>query len=289
MNWVFGKIITAMVTPFDENDNLNFASLKKLVDHLLKNKTSCILVTGTTGESPTLSDVEKIVLYEKVLEYVNKKVPVIAGIGTNSTKKTIEFMKKIEHLDLSGYLIVVPYYNKPDQEGIYQHFKLIASNTKKPILIYNIPSRTGVDIEFSTIKRLKEIENIVGIKESNNNIDKIKQIKKELKDFKAYVGDDVLLYDAIKNNADGIVSVASHLYGKSINNIIQLIKKKRYKDAKDIFAIYKPKFQALFVKPNPVPIKQALNKLGFNVGSVRLPLVEMDDELKNEMYKILGI
>lgn len=289
MNWVFGKIITAMVTPFDENDNLNLASLKKLVDHLLKNKTSCILVTGTTGESPTLSDVEKIVLYEKVLEYVNKKVPVIAGIGTNSTKKTIEFMKKIEHLDLSGYLIVVPYYNKPDQEGIYQHFKLIASNTKKPILIYNIPSRTGVDIEFSTIKRLKEIENIVGIKESNNNIDKIKQIKKELKDFKAYVGDDVLLYDAIKNNADGIVSVASHLYGKSINNIIQLIKKKRYKDAKDIFAIYKPKFQALFVKPNPVPIKQALNKLGFNVGSVRLPLVEMDDELKNEMYKILGI
>ncbi|HEY8365120.1 MAG TPA: 4-hydroxy-tetrahydrodipicolinate synthase [Haloplasmataceae bacterium] len=286
---MFGKIITAMVTPFDENDNLNLASLKKLVDHLLKNKTSCILVTGTTGESPTLSDVEKIVLYEKVLEYVNKKVPVIAGIGTNSTKKTIEFMKKIEHLDLSGYLIVVPYYNKPDQEGIYQHFKLIASNTKKPILIYNIPSRTGVDIEFSTIKRLKEIENIVGIKESNNNIDKIKQIKKELKDFKAYVGDDVLLYDAIKNNADGIVSVASHLYGKSINNIIQLIKKKRYKDAKDIFAIYKPKFQALFVKPNPVPIKQALNKLGFNVGSVRLPLVEMDDELKNEMYKILGI
>ncbi|QVK19587.1 4-hydroxy-tetrahydrodipicolinate synthase [Mycoplasmatota bacterium] len=286
---VFGKIITAMVTPFDMDDNINLDTLKKLVEHLIKNNTSCILLSGTTGESPTLTDIEKIVLFEKTLEYVDNRIPVIAGIGTNSTKKTIDFIKKVEYLPLSGYLVVVPYYNKPDQEGMYQHFKTIAQNTKKPIIIYNIPSRTGVDMEYKTIKKLAKISNIVGIKESNKNVDKIKKIKEEIKDFKAYVGDDTLLYDALKHHVDGIVSVASHIYGKSIHHIIQLMRTKQYNDALAIFNIYYPKFEALFIKPNPVPLKAALNHLGFNVGSVRLPLVDMSEEIKNELYSILRI
>ncbi len=278
-----------MVTPFDKDDNLNLEALKKLIDHLLKNNTTSIVISGTTGEAPTLSDVEKIVLCEKTLEYVDGKIPIIAGIGTNSTKNTIEFMKKVEHLPLSGYLVVVPYYNKPDQEGMYLHFKTIASRTKKPLLIYNIPSRTGVDMEFETVKELAKIKNIVGIKESNKNVDKIIRIKEELKDFKAYIGDDVLLYDALIHHADGVVSVASHIYGKTIHHIIQLIRTKQYDDALAIFEIYQPKFQALFMKPNPVPLKVALNKLGFNVGGVRLPLVDMSEELKSKLFEILGV
>src|SRR5690554_3370498 len=206
---MFGKIITAMVTPFDNDDNLNLDSTKKLVEHLIKNNTSCILLTGTTGEAPTLSDIEKIILYEKTIEYVNNRVPVIAGIGSNATKKTIDFMRKVEYIPLTGYLVVVPYYNKPCQEGIYHHFKMIAENTSKPIVIYNIPSRTGADIDIETLKKLANIKNIVGIKESNKTINKIKMIKKEIPDFKAYVGDDILLYDALKNDAEGVVSVAS--------------------------------------------------------------------------------
>lgn len=286
---MFGKIITAMVTPFDENDNLNFEALKNLVNHLIRNNSSAIVVSGTTGEAPNLTDLEKIVLFEKTLEYANDRIPIIGGVGTNSTQKTVDFIKKVEHLPLSGYLVVVPYYNKPDQEGIYQHFKKIASVTKKPIIIYNIPSRTGVDIEVDTVIELAKISNIVGIKESNKNVDKIIKIKAAINNFKVYVGDDVLLYDAMINNADGVISVASHIYGKSINNIIQLIRTKQFDDAKVIFDIYLPKFKALFIKPNPVPLKAALNRLGFNVGNVRLPLVEMDDNLKNELFSILGI
>ena len=289
MKSVFGKIITAMVTPFDQNNQLNLPALKKLIDHLLKNNTSTILVSGTTGEAPTLEDDEKLNLFEKTLEYVDEKVPVIAGVGTNSTNKTVNFMKKVESLPLSGYLVVVPYYNKPDQEGIYQHYKQIAENTAKPIIIYNIPSRTAVDLDIDTLKRLAEIKNIVGIKESNKTIAKIKAIKEEALDLKVYVGDDVLLYDALKYNSDGVVSVASHLYGRTIHNLIQLMRTKQYADALAIFNIYKPKFEALFIKPNPIPLKAALNKLGFNVGSVRLPLVEMDEMKKTELFNILGI
>lgn len=289
MKSVFGKIITAMVTPFDQNNQLNLPALKKLIDHLLKNNTSTILVSGTTGEAPTLEDDEKLNLFEKTLEYVDEKVPVIAGVGTNSTYKTVNFMKKIESLPLSGYLVVVPYYNKPDQEGIYQHYKQIAEKTAKPIIIYNIPSRTAVDLDIDTLKRLADIKNIVGIKESNKTIAKIKAIKEEALDLKVYVGDDVLLYDALKYNSDGVVSVASHLYGRTIHNLIQLMRTKQYADALAIFNIYKPKFEALFIKPNPIPLKAALNKLGFNVGSVRLPLVEMDEMKKTELFNILGI
>lgn len=278
-----------MVTPFDQNNQLNLPALKKLIDHLLKNNTSTILVSGTTGEAPTLEDDEKLNLFEKTLEYVDEKVPVIAGVGTNSTYKTVNFMKKVESLPLSGYLVVVPYYNKPDQEGIYQHYKQIAENTAKPIIIYNIPSRTAVDLDIDTLKRLADIKNIVGIKESNKTIAKIKAIKEEALDLKVYVGDDVLLYDALKYNSDGVVSVASHLYGRTIHNLIQLMRTKQYADALAIFNIYKPKFEALFIKPNPIPLKAALNKLGFNVGSVRLPLVEMDEMKKTELFNILGI
>ncbi|MDF2698749.1 MAG: 4-hydroxy-tetrahydrodipicolinate synthase [Haloplasmataceae bacterium] len=286
---MFGKIITAMVTPFDKSDNLNYETLKILINHLIRNNSSSLVVCGTTGEAPTLSDIEKVILIEKTLEYVNGRIPVILGVGTNCTLTTIDFIKKIEHLGVAGYLVVVPYYNKPDQEGIYAHFKKVANSTKKPIIIYNIPSRTGVDIDVETIKELAKISNIYGLKESSTDVSKIKQIKQELKDFKVYVGDDVLLYDAMINGADGIVSVASHIYGKSIHNILQLIRTKQYEDASAVFDIYFPKFEALFMKPNPVPIKAALNKLEINVGGVRLPLVDMKNELKTELYKILGI
>lgn len=286
---LFGKIITAMVTPFDENDNINLESLKNLVNHLIRNSSSAIVVSGTTGEAPTLSDIEKMVLFEKTIEYANGRVPIIGGVGTNCTQKTIDFIKKVDHLPLAGYLVVVPYYNKPDQEGIYMHFKKIALATKKPIIIYNIPSRTGIDIDVNTVKELAKIPNIVGIKESNKSVDKIISIKNEVSDFLVYVGDDVLLYDAMINDSDGVVSVASHIYGKSINNILQLIRTKQYDDAKSIFDIYYPKFKALFIKPNPVPLKAALNRMGFEVGHVRLPLVDLNENLKNELFSILGI
>ncbi len=286
---VFGKIITDMITPFDQDDNINLESVKKLVEHLLKNNTSAILLCEATGESPTLSDIEKMILIEKVLEYVGKRIPVIAGIGSNSTKKTVEFMKKLEHLPLAGYLIVVPYYNIPDQEGIFEHFKTIAAQTKKVILIYNIPERTGIDIDIEIVKRLAEIKNIIGIVDSSKSIAKLIKLKEEINDFKVYSGNDLLIYDALKNNADGIVSIASHIYGKSIHHIAQLIRTRQYDDALAIFDIYLPKFQSLMIKPNPVPLKAALNKLGFNVGSVRLPLLDMNDEIKAKLYNILGV
>ena len=286
---LFGKIITAMVTPFNQQDNINFDTLKVLINHLIKNNSNALVVCGTTGESPTLSDLEKIILFEKTIEYVEGRVPIIAGVGTNSTQKTIEMIKKIEHLPIAGYMVVVPYYNKPDQEGLYQHFHKIALSTKKPMIIYNIPSRTGIDLDVATLVELAKNENIIGIKESNKDVSKVKEIRKVLPTFKIYIGDDILLYDAIKEGADGIISVASHIYGRSIHNIIQLMRTKQYEEARDMFDIYVPKFDALFMKPNPIPLKAALNKLGFNVGGVRLPLVDMNEDLKIELFKKLGI
>ncbi|ERJ13693.1 4-hydroxy-tetrahydrodipicolinate synthase protein [Haloplasma contractile SSD-17B] len=282
--------MTAMVTPFNEQDQLDLNVLKTLIDYLLKNNTTSLLLSGTTGEAPTLSEDEKILLFKKSIEYVDKKVPIIANVGTNSTKKTIHFMKKLEDLDLDGYLVVVPYYNRPDQEGIYEHFKHIAKETKRPIIIYNIPKRTGVDLELDTIIKLSKIKNIKGIKESSGDVNKLKDIiDKTQDDFLVYTGDDHQILDAFKLGADGVVSVASHIFGKSIHTIVQLIYNKQYENAEAIFNIYIDKFNALFMRPNPAPTKAALTKLGLYVGGVRLPLVDLSEDEEMRLYEIIGI
>jgi 4-hydroxy-tetrahydrodipicolinate synthase len=280
---VFGKIITAMVTPFDQDDNIHLFELKKLVNHLIKTKSSCLFVSSTIGEEPTLTDLEKLVLYEKTVEYVNGRVGVLAGINGNSTTKTIETIKKIDHINLSGYIITVPSLNQPNEIGISQHYKKVAKATKKPIIIdYHTPNTT---LSVETILELARMENIVGIIVYDDET--IKLLKNGLpKSFNVYVGRDVILFDALKNQADGVVSIASQLYGNSIHNIISLMRAELLKDAEALFAIYQSKFQKL---ENLVHVKVALNKLAFNVGSVRLPLVDIEEQNKCELYKNLGI
>lgn len=286
---MFGRIITAMVTPFDHRNNISYTSLKKLINHLIKTKTSTILLSGTTGEGMTTNSLEKQILIEKTLEYVDDRANVIMNIGSNCTEQTIKNMKKCEKYNLDGFLVVVPYYNRPPQEGIYQHFKTIAEHTSKPILIYNVPKRTSSDILPETVCQLSEIKNIVGIKEASGDVNRISKIKNNTKDFLVYTGDDALLYDSMVNGADGIVSVASHLFGDTINTIIQLILHNEEKEAKNLFNLYQEKFKALFIESNPIPLKEALNKLQFDVGHVRLPLVGMKEEDKHQLYEKLGI
>lgn len=286
---MFGKIVTAMVTPFDAENRLNVGMIPKLVKHLLRNNTSAILLAGSTGESPTLTDDEKIELFERTIKVVNQKVPIIANVGTNSTDKTIKFMKRVENLKIDAYLVVVPYYNKPCQEGMFQHFKKVSEHSTKPIMIYNIPSRTGVNMETETIVRLSKIKNIIGIKESSGDSEKIKAIKEQTQQFLVYTGDDHMIYDAMNYGADGVISVASHLYGRSIHTMMNLLRNGKKESAKELFDVYVEKFKILFIKPNPVCVKSALCQLGFNVGSVRLPLVTLDDKTKVKLFNTLGI
>lgn len=283
-------IMTAMVTPFGKNGNVDYELLKKLIGHLLSTGTDGILVSGTTGEGPTLTEEEKIELIEKTVEYVAGRVPVVAGTGSNNTKATIEYTNKVAEIDgVDAALVVVPYYNKPDQAGMIAHFTAVADNVDLPIVMYNIPGRTGVTMEVKTIAELSKHQNIIGIKDCTGIVNMAEIVANTPDDFLAFTGEDADALAARNVGAQGVISVASHLFGKEISQMYAANSKGDNEIAGELMRDLTPKMKALFSHPSPSPVKAALNHVGIEVGGCRLPILALYDAQASVLFNQLGI
>ncbi|MDA1475485.1 4-hydroxy-tetrahydrodipicolinate synthase [Bacillus changyiensis] len=284
----FGNIATAMVTPFDKNENVDFQKLKKLIGYLIENGTDSLVVAGTTGESPTLSEEEKLALIKYCVKEVNGRIPVIAGTGSNNTAASIRLTKKAEEAGADAVMLVVPYYNKPSQEGMYHHFKAIAEETSLPVMLYNVPGRTVVSLSPETTIRLAKIPNIVAIKEASGDLDGIAKIVAETpEDFAVYSGDDSLTLPALAVGGKGVVSVASHIIGREMQEMITLYLNGDTAQAALIHQKLLPLMNGLFAAPNPTPVKTALQLKGLDVGSVRLPLLPLNEEERLHLSNLI--
>ncbi|WP_369350366.1 4-hydroxy-tetrahydrodipicolinate synthase [Streptococcus hillyeri] len=282
------KIITAMITPFHEDGSINFEALPDLVEHLLAHHTEGILLAGTTAESPTLTHKEELELFAAVQKIVKGRVPLIAGVGTNDTRDSIEFAKEVaEFGGFAAGLAIVPYYNKPSQEGMYQHFKAIADASDLPIIIYNIPGRVVVEMTPETMLRLAEHPNIIGVKECTSLANMAYLIEHKPEDFLVYTGEDGDAFHAMNLGADGVISVASHTNGDEMYEMFQAIEQSDIKKAAAIQRQFIPKVNALFSYPSPAPVKAVFNYLGFDVGPLRLPLVPAPAEDAKRIVKVV--
>lgn len=289
----FGRVLTAMVTPFDKELKVDYEKAAQMAEKLAKTGSEGIVVSGTTGESPTLSKEEKIRLFEVVVNAVGGKVAVIAGTGSYSTQDSIDLTREAEEKGVDGVMLITPYYNKPPQEGLYQHFRAIAQNTRVPVLLYNVPSRTGVNLLPQTVARLAEIENIKAIKEASGNLSQVAEIRRLTPNsFYIYSGDDNITLPVLSVGGHGVVSIASHLVGTKLKEMIDAYFGGNVKKATEIHLKLLPFFDALFTTTNPIPIKAAIRFTGLDVGGTRLPLVDMTEEqlriLRTTMEK-LGI
>lgn len=284
----FGRVSTAMVTPFDHKGHIDFAKTTQLVNYLIENGTESLVVAGTTGESPTLSKEEKLALFGHVVKAANKRVPVIAGTGSNNTYASIELTKKAEQLGVDGIMVVAPYYNKPSQEGLYQHFKAVAEATTLPVMVYNIPGRTAVNILPETIIRLSKIPNIVAVKEASGDLNAMTRIIANTDDeFALYSGDDGMALPVLSIGGVGVVSVASHVIGNEMQEMVKAFLAGENQKAATLHQKLLPIMQGLFAAPSPAPVKTALQIKGLDVGSVRLPLVGLTEQERNTLISIL--
>ena len=285
----FGTVITAMITPFKADGSVNYEVAGKLAANLVDNGTDTLVICGTTGESPTLSWDEEYQLFVEVLQSVAGKAKVIAGCGSNSTKEAIAATEKAARIGVHGSLQVVPYYNKPPQAGLYKHFQAIAQACPDlPMLLYNIPGRTGQNLSPETVVQLAQIDNIVGIKEASGNLDQASEIRRLTpQEFQIYAGDDSLTLPLLAVGAKGVVSVASHLVGNQLKQMIESFNVGNIQIATEIHLQLFPLFKALFLTTNPIPVKQALKLQGWNVGSVRPPLCEADAEICQKLEDVL--
>lgn len=284
-----GEVITAMVTPFNENREIDYDKVEELAKHLANNGSDGILVAGTTGESPTLTHEEELELLSTVKRAVNGKAKVIMGAGSNSTETAVEMTKKVEKEGADAVLTVVPYYNKPSQAGMIAHFSAIAESTDLPIILYNIPGRTGVNMAVETVKTLAETyPNIVALKQSFPDMDMVSELKLACPDdFTIYSGDDSLTLPMLSLGAEGVISVASHLWGNEIKSMIHNFKACQLHAAKNMHLKLYPIFKKIFMAPNPVPIKAALKKAGIIEEYVRRPLVELSKVEKADLYSVI--
>ena len=274
-----GRLLTAMVTPFGENGEVDYEQAKRLALALLDSGSEGLVVVGTTGESPTLVRQEEMCLFSEVKSAVGSRGTVIANTGSNSTAEAIEATKVAEQIGVDACLLVVPYYNKPTQEGLYQHFKAVAQSTSLPCILYNVPSRTVVSLSVETVIRLSQIDNIIGIKEASGNLDQIARIISGAKEgFLVWSGNDSDTLLVMALGGYGVVSVASHLVGNQIKEMIDSFVGGRIEEAAGIHRRLLPLVSALFIVSNPIPVKYALNQIGFNVGKPRLPLTEADEK-----------
>ena len=289
MRYNAGEVITAMITPFKEDLSVDYVALEKLVNHLINTGTDTILVAGTTGETPTLSHEEEEEIFAFVKKVVNGRVKIILGAGSNSTETAVKSSIKAKELGADAILTVVPYYNKPSQKGMYEHFSAIAKAVDLPIILYNIPGRTGVNIQPATIAKLaNEFKNIVAVKQSNADLDLISDIKSLCPDdFAIYSGDDSLTLPMMSLGAHGVISVASHIVGSEIKKMVTAFKNGKNEEALKIHLELYPLFKKLFMAPNPVPVKAALAHFGIINENVRKPLVVLDCEEKKEFLAIL--
>jgi 4-hydroxy-tetrahydrodipicolinate synthase len=276
----FGRLVTAMVTPFGEDLQINWPQVKVLIDELIEvQKSDSIVICGTTGESPTLSEEEKLQLFEAAVKHAKGRCKIIAGTGSYDTAHSIKSTVQAEKLGVDGVLLVVPYYSRPSQEGLYQHFKSIAEATALPIMLYNVPHRTGVFLTAETTERLAQIPNIIATKEAHAGLDHMSQIISQVSpNFKIYSGDDSLTLPVLAIGGYGIVSVASHIIGFQMKQMMEYFLKGENGKAAQMHAELFPVFKGLFCVPNPVAVKHALSLRGINVGGVRLPLLDITEE-----------
>lgn len=272
----FSGSYVALVTPFDENDNVNFAVLGNLIDFHLKSHTDGLVILGTTAEAATMTQEEKDEVVKFVVKRVNHQIPVVVGSGSNSTRLACLASKRYEELGADALLVITPYYNKTNHTGVIKHFKMIASSTSLPIIMYNVPSRTGMSLTYEEIKELKEIPNICGIKEASGNISFVAKVASLIDDnFSLLSGNDDQIVPVMSLGGDGVISVLANIAPSTVHNMTSLMLDGNYKDAYKLQLKYLDLSNDLFLETNPIPVKEALNYMGFNVGHVRLPLDEM--------------
>ncbi len=289
-----GRLITAMVTPFDRNGAVNYDQLAKLARQLVEyGDSDALLVTGTTGEAPTLSHEEKIECWRTVKQAVGDRVPVVAGTGNYDTAASVALSREAEEVGADALLLVAPYYNNPPQEGLYQHFKTIADSVSLPCILYNVPSRTVRNMEAKTTLRLARVPNIIGVKEASGNLAQIADILRGApEDFYVWSGNDSDTFPIMCMGGYGIISVASHVIGCQIKKMINATVESRLAEAGKLHVELMPFFQAIFPPFSPVAspgaIKTALNLAGFDVGGLRLPLIELDDHAKKALREVMA-
>lgn len=284
----FGKVLTAMVTPFDRKGYVDFTKTEQLINYLINNGSDGLVVAGTTGESPTLSSEEKVALFKHSVKISEGRVPIIAGTGSNNTHATIELTKKAEDAGVDAVMIVSPYYSKPGQRGLYEHFKAVAESTKLPVMIYNIPGRSVVNMTADTIVELSEIENIVSVKEASGDLDQISEIISRTDDsFTVYSGDDGLTLPIVSVGGNGVISVASHILGNEMQDMLNAYHSGDVKEAAAIHRKILPVMNELFKAPSPSPVKTALQLNGMDVGSVRLPMLPLTAEERSSLAEAL--
>ncbi len=285
---IFKGCGTAIITPFDEN-GVNFKEFEKLIEFQISNKVDSIIVCGTTGESSTMTIEERKKTIEFAVKTVGKRIPVIAGTGGNCTASVIEFTKWAESIGVDGALIVTPYYNKTTQDGLIAHYSAIASETKLPIILYSVPSRTGVNISPQTCKKLSEIENIVAIKEASGNLSQVAEIANICgNNLNIYSGNDDQITPILSLGGIGVISVLSNIAPEYTHNIVENFKNGNLKESIESQIKAIPLIKALFCEVNPIPVKSALNMIGYNVGIPRLPLLEMSESGKEKLKSELS-
>jgi len=274
-----GRLLTAMVTPFNKEGAVDYEQAKKLALALLNSGSEGLVVVGTTGESPTLIREEELRLFAEVKSAVGEQGTIIAGTGSNSTAEAVAATKAAKKIGVDACLLVVTYYNKPTQEGLYQHFKTIADSTSLPCILYNVPSRTVTSLSADTVIKLSRIDNIIGVKEASGNLGQISKIISEAReDFLVWSGNDSDTLPILALGGYGVISVASHLVGNQIKEMIDSFTSGKMEKAASIHRRLLPLIDALFVISNPIPVKYALNHIGFYVGKPRLPLTEPDEK-----------
>lgn len=275
----FGQVITAMATPFDSDGEIDFQATTNLVEYLINNGSDGIVVAGTTGESPTLSTDEKVALFVHVVTVADGRAKIIAGTGSNNTRASVALTQQAEQAGVDGIMLVTPYYNKPSQEGMYRHFEAIANATALPVMLYNIPGRSVVNLSVDTIVRLSLIDNITCVKEASGDLDAASEIiERTSSDFAVYSGDDSLTLPMLSVGGTGIVSVASHIIGNEMQEMVKLFRTGDTAGAAALHRKLLPTMKALFAAPSPSPVKAALNLSGVPVGGVRLPMLALTEE-----------
>ncbi len=292
----WGKLITAMVTPFSKDGSIDYGKAGAMAETIIENGSDAVVVAGTTGESATLYTNEKIKLFKTVKYCVGDKGAVIAGTGSNFTAESARLSAEAESAGVDGLLLVVPYYNKPPQEGLYEHFKKIAAATSLPVMLYNVPGRTSCNLLPETVARLAEIPNVRAIKEASGNLGQAGDLLRLLpQDFEIFCGDDALTLPMLSLGAAGVVSVAGHIAGGTLKKMIRLFELGEHRKAAEMHIKLLPLFEAMFINTNPIPVKEMLNQLAVGVGSCRLPLIEATPREKEkiaiclEHYKDSGL
>jgi len=286
---MFQGSIVALVTPMNEDGSVDFESYQKLLEFHVRNQSDGVVIVGTTGEAPTIDFDEHIKLIEEGVKYINGRIPVIAGTGANSTKEAIYLTAKAKELGADACLLVTPYYNRPNQEGLYQHYKAINDAVSIPQILYNVPCRTGCDLNNDTVIKLSNLVNVVGIKDATGDLDRIKLLKKEVsKDFLLISGDDKTFLDFLELGGHGVISVTANVVPNMMHNICNKIFTGNIDEAKSMNDHLSELHNMMFIEPNPIPVKWALFHLNLIKSHIRLPLVELDSKYHQKMVSCLS-